>query len=63
MFKNIDLDFKCIIVIKKIYRKVDDEEGWVVLSGTCSKQTNPMMMNDVSSTRSTDFVNAYRLSR
>ena len=31
-YSQTELDKKCIIVITKIYKKVDDEEGWVVLS-------------------------------
>ena len=44
-YSQIELDLKCMIVITKIYRKVDDEEVWGVLSGTRYMQTNPMMIS------------------
>ena len=51
----------------KICRKVNDEKGWVVLSWAQApvRQTHDdllLVMNVDSSTKSTNFVNVYRLS-
>ena len=63
-YGQIELDLKCIIVIPKICKKVDDEEGWWFFQAQGISRQAPWWSPVVDfSTRSTDFVNAYRLSR